>query len=147
MFAGGTSALADESLASELGSVGANVLAFGPFGLLSYGLKKQAKEQEECYNAGECLDAVSYYRIQCERDDTECLARKRRLASQEANSFLSDPGSSPGFLFFALLLFSGPVAASIRTIAGLVNPSSDDDDDEPPSEPPRKSSYGPGLPW
>jgi hypothetical protein len=82
----------------------------------------------------------------CERNDTECLARKRRLANQRLNAFLTDPLSSPGVLVFAIFLLAGPAAAATRALATLVNPP-DDDDQPPPDESPRKRSYGPGLPW
>jgi hypothetical protein len=55
---------AAENLGGELANFGGEVLAFGPFGLLSFGLKKQAAQQKACYDAGECLDSVSYYRIE-----------------------------------------------------------------------------------
>ena len=107
--------------------------------------------QEACYEAGECADRVNYYRIECERSDVECLARKRRLANQEVNAFLANPASSPGFLFFVLLLSAGPIAALTRAVATLATAGSDngddDDDDVPPPAGAKKDSYGPGLPW
>ena len=140
-----------EDLSSDALDLGGELLAFGPFGILSFGLKKRAVQQKACYDAGECLDAVNYYRIQCERGDAECLARKRRLANQDINNFFANPASQPGLLVFAFLLSAGPVAAFTRALAALATSPDDDDDDGgggPPSdEPPRKKSYGPGLPW
>ena len=133
-----------EDVAVEATDLGANLLAFGPFGILSYGLKKRAAQQEACYDAGDCADSTMYYNIQCERGDTECLARKRQLARKEVNNFLDNPSSAPGVLVFAAFLFAGPLAAVVRTLVSLFSPP-DDDDKPPPDEPPR--SYGPGLPW
>ena len=144
-----TAAIADEStLQAEAADLGGNLLAFGPFGILSFGLKKQAAQQQECYDAGECADPVLYYKIECERDDLECLARKRRIATSKINGFIDNPTSQPGILVFALFFFAGPIAAVVRTIATLLNgPNEPPPDDPNDDSPPRKDSYGPGAPW
>ena len=143
-----TAAIADEAtLQSEAADLGGNLLAFGPFGILSFGLKKQAAQQQECYDAGECADRVLYYKIECDRDDVECLARKRRLAASKINGFFDNPTSQPGILVFALFFFAGPISAVVRTIATLINGPNDEPPPDDPGEPPRKDSYGPGAPW
>lgn len=64
-------------------------------------VKKQQQKQEDCYNAGECVDDKPYYAIECQRDDVDCLQRKRRLASQEFKNFSINPTSSPILLLAA----------------------------------------------
>ena len=34
-----------------------------PLGVLSYGLKSRANQQEACYEAGDCADPVPYYQV------------------------------------------------------------------------------------
>ena len=109
--------------------------------------EKQAAQQQECYDAGECADRVLYYKIECDRDDVECLARKRRLAASKINGFFDNPTSQPGILVFALFFFAGPISAVVRTIATLINGPNDEPPPDDPGEPPRKDSYGPGAPW
>ena len=36
-----------------------------PSGIFRYALKRQTQKQEACYEAGECVDKVPYYRIEC----------------------------------------------------------------------------------
>lgn len=122
----------------------------------SYLLKKQARKQKECYDAGasrpasrphhpepaprwrplfhtlfatchrlnlvsnltgECYDEKTFYSIECERDDTECLQRKRRLANRELNNFLNDPFSSPVFLLSAVA-FATPWISIVTKFVG-----------------------------
>ena len=58
-------------------------------------------DQEECFEKLECASEVPYYDIVCERGDTECSQRKRRLAREEIDKFKADPGGAAGV--FALL--------------------------------------------
>uniref|UniRef100_A0A7S3BY20 PSI-J n=1 Tax=Haptolina ericina TaxID=156174 RepID=A0A7S3BY20_9EUKA len=85
-----------------------------PLGIISYGLKKQSQRQEACYDAGECVDKVPYYQIECGRGDSACSERKRRLAKKEIGLFFSDPGASPALLVFSLFLLGGPFAGVTR---------------------------------
>ena len=55
----------------------------------------------ECFEKLECASEVPYYDIVCERGDTECSQRKRRLAREEIDKFKADPGGAAGV--FALL--------------------------------------------
>lgn len=66
---------------------------------------------------GDCLDEKTYYSIECERDDTECLQRKRRLASKEFDNFLTDPLSSPVFLL-ASIAFATPWISIVTKYTG-----------------------------
>ena len=91
-----------------------------PSGIFRYALKKQTQKQEACYAAGECVDKVPYYRLECERGDSECLQRKQRLARAEINTFFVDPLSQPTFLIVAFILFSGPLTAVVRVLARLL---------------------------
>lgn len=113
-----------------------NFIIPSPFGILSYGLNQRAEQQEACYNAGECADAVPYYQLECERSDKECLARKRRLASREITAFLENPTSSPALLVFGFVFFSGPFAALLRFTRALWKALTSMDDDDDPSSPP-----------
>jgi hypothetical protein len=65
-----------------------------------YALKKRREEQQSCYDAGDCADATPYYAMECDRGDTECLQRKRRLANKEFQNFSNNPLSSPVLLVF-----------------------------------------------
>ena len=105
-------------LADELPAE-ANFLVPTPLGIISYGLSKQADKQEACYEAGECLDKVPYYQLECDRSDSECLARRRRLASKEIDSFLTDPSGSPALLVYGLFFLGGPFAAVTRAIVAV----------------------------
>ena len=69
--------------------------------LLSLGLKRNRAEQKRKYDALESASEVPYYDIVCERGDTECSQRKRRLAREEIDKFKADPGGAAGV--FALL--------------------------------------------
>ena len=109
-------ATADDSLPAE-----ANFLVPTPLGVISYGLQKQAERQQACYDAGECLDSVPYYQLECERGDAECLARRRRLANKEIEAFKANPTGSPALLVFAIFLLGGPIAAVVRAITTLVS--------------------------
>lgn len=93
-----------------------------PLGLISYGLDKQAQKQKQCYDAGECVDEVPYYQLECQRGDDACLARRRREGSKAVSAFASDPLSSPLLLVLSLFFFGGPLAAIIRTTVGLIKP-------------------------
>ena len=53
-------------------------------------------------DAGECLDEVPYYSLECSRDDVACLERKRRAGSKAVNDFFANPTSSPALLVFSL---------------------------------------------
>jgi hypothetical protein len=75
---------------------------------------------DRCYAAGECVDRVPYYQMECARDDAECLARKRRLASKEVLGFVTDPTSSPVLGVFALFLLGGPLAAAARLTLAVI---------------------------
>jgi len=77
---------------------------------LRYALGVRRRKQEACYDAGDCYSPVPYYAIECERGDSECLARKRRLAREEITSFQTDPLSSP-----PLLVFLGGAALQLGT--------------------------------
>ena len=85
-----------------------------------FAVKKQQQKQEQCYAAGACADAKPYYAIVCERDDTDCLQRKRRLASQEVQAFAVDPTSSPILLLAASAFVFQWGSAALRIGAGLV---------------------------
>ena len=98
-----------------------------------FAVKKQRQKQQKCYDAGECADTQPYYAIECERNDIECLQRKRRMANQEFQDFFVDPTSSP-----LLLLASGAFAfqwgsALLRIGSGLLSraagESESDEDD------------------
>eukprot|EP00310_Coccolithus_braarudii_P024060 CAMPEP_0183356844 /NCGR_PEP_ID=MMETSP0164_2-20130417/45227_1 /TAXON_ID=221442 /ORGANISM="Coccolithus pelagicus ssp braarudi, Strain PLY182g" /LENGTH=148 /DNA_ID=CAMNT_0025530347 /DNA_START=42 /DNA_END=488 /DNA_ORIENTATION=- len=93
---------------------------FDYFSPLRFAVKKQRQKQEQCFEAEECIDTQPYYAIECARDDTECLQRKRRLASQEFNSFKLDPTSSPIFLFATLAFVFQWGAAAVRIGTGLM---------------------------
>ena len=77
-----------------------------------YALKKRREGQQSCYDAGDCAESTPYYAIQCERDDTECLQRKRRLANKEFKDFGDNPLSSP-----ILLVFFGGAALQWGSVA------------------------------
>ena len=51
---------------------------------------------------GECLDEVPYYQLECARDDTACLERKRRMGSKAVTEFFTNPTSSPAILVFSM---------------------------------------------
>ena len=90
-------AAAEDNLPAE-----ATFLVPTPLGILSYGLNKQAEEQKACYDAGECLDKVPYYQLECSRDDVACLERKRRMGSKAVTEFFANPLSSPAILVFSM---------------------------------------------
>eukprot|EP00966_Prymnesium_polylepis_P125295 2897363-Prymnesium_polylepis.2 len=50
-----------------------------PLAIAGAGLKRGAAQQKQCFDDGECAEAVPYYAIECERGDAECLQRKRQL--------------------------------------------------------------------
>mmetsp|Transcript_25156 Transcript_25156/g.51113 ORF Transcript_25156/g.51113 Transcript_25156/m.51113 type:complete len:151 (-) Transcript_25156:235-687(-) len=87
---------------------------------LRFAVKKQRQKQEKCYDAEECVDTEPYYAIECARDDTDCLQRKRRLALEELNSFKLDPTSSPIFLLATLAFVFQWGAAAVRIGTSLV---------------------------
>ena len=109
--------------------------------LSSLGMRAAAKRQKECYDALECASDVPYCApvqgsnprrlrltqwpppcrgtddIVCEREDTECLERKRRLASEALNG-------GPGFeviAVFALFALGGPLNAVARAVRKVLN--------------------------
>ena len=91
-------------------------------------VKAMQQKQKECFDAGECLDTKPYYAIECDREDVDCLQRKRRLAAQEFSNFRIDPTSSP-----ILLLATGAFvfqwgSAAVRIGASLLKRAEDDDD-------------------
>jgi hypothetical protein len=90
-------ASAEDNLPAE-----ATFLVPTPLGILSYGLNKQAEEQKACYDAGDCLDKVPYYQLECSRDDVACLERKRRMGSKAVTEFFVNPLSSPAILVFSM---------------------------------------------
>ena len=85
-----------------------------------FAVKKQRQKQEQCYDAGECADAIPYYAIECARGDDECLQRRRRLASQEWKNFSVDPTSSPILFLAASAFVLQWGAAGLRIGAGLL---------------------------
>jgi len=85
-----------------------------------FAVKKQKQKQEDCYAAGNCADDKPYYAIECQRDDTECLQRKRRLASQEIKRFTVEPTSSPILLLAVSALGFQWGAAALRIGAGML---------------------------
>jgi len=95
-----------------------------------FAVKKQREKQEQCYDAGECADAIPYYAIECVRGDNECLQRRRRLASQEWKNFSVDPTSSPILLLAASAFIFQWGAAGLRIGAGLLSRARG----EPPDE-------------
>ena len=103
-----------------------------PLAPLDYALQKQREKQEKCYDDGECADREPYYAIVCDRDDDQCLARKRRLAAQELANFRIDPTSSPVFLVFATLPLLQWSIAGARIAIGIYNRN------KPPPPPPRR---------
>ena len=69
----------------------------------SAALRKKRSDQEKCFEELNCAEPVPYYDIVCERGDTECAQRKRRLAREEIDKFKADPGGAVGVLaLFAL---------------------------------------------
>ena len=93
-------------------------------------VKAMQQKPQECYDAGECLDTKPYYAIECDREDVDCLQRKRRLASQEFRNFRIDPTSSP-----ILLLATGAFvfqwgSAAVRIGASLLKRADAEGDDE-----------------
>ncbi len=64
--------------------------------ITSAALRKKRADQEECFEKLECASEVPYYDIVCERGDTECSQRKRRLAREEIDKFKADPGGAAG---------------------------------------------------
>ncbi|KAL1512059.1 hypothetical protein AB1Y20_005332 [Prymnesium parvum] len=91
-----------------------------PFGMFRFAAKQQTEQQQACFEAGECVDRVPYYRLECARDDLDCLQRKRRLASEQFDRFSVDPFSQPLYLVCAFFLLSGPFAAFARFTAALI---------------------------
>ena len=63
----------------------------------------------ECFEKMDCAEAVPAWDITCDRDDKECLARKRQLAQQDLKQFKENPGGAVGVV--ALL--------ALRPILGL----------------------------
>ena len=112
------------SLCALSGALSANAKTeIEPLDYLSptrFAVKKQRQKQEECYDAGACADTTPYYAIECARDDTDCLLRKRRLAAQEINNFSVDPTSSPLLLLAASAVVFQWGSAAVRIGAGLV---------------------------
>lgn len=84
--------------------------AFTGLGLAA---KARRRDQEACFERVECAEAVPAYDIQCGREDSECLERRQRLARQEFNAFLADPG---GFVGVAALLLVSSTARLFRSL-------------------------------
>ena len=85
--------------------------------LSSLGMRAAREKQKACYDALECASEVPYYDIVCSRDDTECMQRKRRLASEALQG-------GPGFeviTVFALFALGGPINALARAVRALLN--------------------------
>ena len=95
---------------------------------LQYAARKRTQQQKECYEADACADAVPYWDLVCSRDDSECLARKRRLAASEWQGFFSNPTSSPLLLFLAVAVSVQWGSAITRTAASIVQKYSDGSD-------------------
>ena len=93
-------------------------------------VKAMQQKQKECFDAGECLDDKPYYAIECEREDNDCLQRKRRLASKEFSNFRIDPTSSPILLLAAGAIVFQWGSAAVRIGAGLLKRAEGDADDE-----------------
>lgn len=93
-----------------------------------FAVKKQRQKQEQCYDAGNCADDKPYYTIECDRGDTECLQRKRRLASQEIKNFSLDPTSSPILLLAASAFVFQWGSAAVRIGASLLRRGRGGDD-------------------
>ena len=91
-------------------------------------VKAMQQRQQQCYEAGECLDDKPYYTIECEREDTACLQRKRRLASKEFSNFSIDPTSSPILLLAAGAIVFQWGSAAVRIGAGLLKRGKRDDE-------------------
>ena len=113
-IASAASALDDNLLPGELDFV------LSP---MQYAVKLRAQQQRECYEALECSDDRPYWQIECDRDDTECLANKRRAASKEWQNFSVDPTSSPVLLFAAGALVFQWGSAALRILRGLLRKS------------------------
>lgn len=92
-----------------------------------FAVKKQQQKQQQCYDAGECLDDKPYYAIECERGDTECLQRKRRLAAEEFRSFSMDPTSSPILLLAVGAFVIQWGSAAVRVGASVIKRAEGDD--------------------
>jgi len=82
----------------------------------SYLFKRRKRQQEACYAEGACADPEPYYSITCARDDDACLARKRRLAAEELESFKADPLGSPAILLVVVAAFVPWIGSAIRSI-------------------------------
>ena len=99
-----------------------------------FAVKKQRQKQQNCYDAGECVDAQPYFAMECDRNDIECLQRKRRMANQELQDFLVDPTSSPLFLLAAGAVVFQWGSAAVRIGFGLLSRATgeapDDDQDD-----------------
>ena len=95
---------------------------------LRYATRKRTQQQKECYEADACADAVPYWDLVCERDDLECLARKRRLASSEWQNFFADPSSSPLLLFLAVAVAVQWGSALVRTASSVARKYGDGGD-------------------
>jgi len=95
-----------------------------------FAVKKQRQKQERCFDAGECVDETPYYAIECQRGDTECQQRKRRLASQEFENFKTDPTSSPIFLLAASAVIFQWGSAAVRIGAGVLRRARGDASDD-----------------
>ena len=111
------------SLSGTLSTAASAKTELEPLDYLSptrFAVKKQRQKQEECYDAGACADTTPYYAIECARDDTDCLSRKRRMASQEISNFAVDPTSSPLLLLAASAVVLQWGSAAVRIGAGLV---------------------------
>ena len=91
-------------------------------------VKAMQQRQQECYDAGECLDDKPYYAIECDREDDDCLQRKRRLASQEFRNFQIDPTSSPILLLAAGAFVFQWGSAAVRIGASLLKRAEGDDE-------------------
>ena len=82
---------------------------------LGVAAKRRRQEQEQCFDAMECAEAVPAYDITCERDDSECLQRRQALARQELANFRDNPGGAVGVV---ALLTLRPILSLFRGRAG-----------------------------
>lgn len=79
-------------------------------------MRAVAEKQKACYEALECASDVPYYDIVCERGDSECLARKRRLASE---ALQGGPGAEV-IAVFALFALGGPMNGLVKVMRGVL---------------------------
>ena len=78
----------------------------------SFGLKQRRKELEACYEALECADDRPAYDMICERDDIECLDRRRRKGKEDVAAFIRNPG---GFTGVAAILAFGSISRFLKS--------------------------------